>query len=343
MPHSRRNIALSVVAVLLLTVAALAITAHYRGTSPSGAALASGTTPGTEAAETSPIDDLAAGPANADDNAASAGANGADGAPQSWPHALPSAGTPVAEAFDELYARAKRGDMGAACWLGQELQRCAQARTSATYAADMERMAAQQSETPDRAVGMITNMEARARQLGEGCADLQPEQLDKAFELRLSAAKAKPELRVPMVLEPSLDRANFLGDLERWAEYKRLALPWLEQAAHEGDAPALIVLARIYGDHRVINRSNPPFRIRDDAKFVMYSDLMARYGIVFPAAQADLDAARARLSIEARTAVAQQVDALVKPEIAPLTESEKFAELGRSYGARPDVSVCDAP
>ena len=148
---------------------------------------------------------------------------------------------------------------------------------------------------------------------------------------------------MPLVLEPSLDKGNFLGDLERWAEYKRVALPWLEQAARKGDAPALIALARIHGDHRALNRANPPFRIRDDAKFVLYSDLIARYGIVFPAAHADLEAARARLSVEARTTLAQQVDALTRPEIAPMAESEKFAQLSRSYGAPPDISVCDAP
>lgn len=343
MPHSRRNIALSVAAVLLLTVAALAITAHYRGTSPSGAALASENAPGAEAAEPSPINDLAAGPANADDTAASAGASGADGAPQSWPHALPSAGTSVAEAFDELYARAKRGDAGAACWLGQELQRCAQARQSAEYATEMERMTTQQSETSDRAVGMISAMEARSRQLGEGCADLRPEQMDKAFELRLLAARSKPALRVPTVLNPPLDRANFLPDLDRWAEYKRVAVPWLEQAAREGDAPALIALARIYGDHRTMVRLPPPFRVRDDARFVLYSDLMARYGIAFPAAQADLDAARARLSVDARAALAQQVDTLVRPEIDPLNEGQIAAALSQSFGPNGDPASCEAP
>lgn len=341
MPHSRRNIALSVVAVLLLTIAAMAVTAHYRAPRTSDEVVAA-----------EQRDDSGRSAIATDASATLLGADGIDDSldgrsahinSASEPQPLPSAGTPVAEAFDELYARAKRGDTAAACWLGQELQRCAWARQSANYANNMETMAAQRSQTPEHAVNMINAMETRAKQLGEGCDELLPAQLDKAFELRLRAASVKPSLRVAMTLDPSLDRRDFLNDLERWAEYKRVAVPWLEQAARQGDAPALIALARVYGDHRKYVQMNPPFRIRDDAKFVLYSDLMARYGIAFSAAQPDLDAARARLSIEAQAKVAQQVDAMVIPGIEPLDESGVGAALGRSINQAPDLAACEAP
>ena len=67
MPHSRRHIALSVAAVLLLAVVALAITAHQRRTSSSRSASASESALGADAAATSATGSGAPDQANADD------------------------------------------------------------------------------------------------------------------------------------------------------------------------------------------------------------------------------------------------------------------------------------
>lgn len=257
------------------------------------------------------------------------------------PEPLPHEGTAVAEVYDTLHARAQRGDAHAACWLGQELQRCARARNTRLLAGELEQRTASQQVTPDNAVRAITFLESRSRQLADGCESLTQEQLDRAFELRLQAAQNLPDLRLSVVLDPALDTANFLADLDRWADYRRVALPWLEQAAREGDAPALIAISRVFGDHRRLQRLNPPFRIHDDRRFVLYSDLMARYGIVFPAAQADLDAARARLSPEQQAQVMQEVGRLYRPEIPTLNPIQVNQALGYSMSPESSIAPCE--
>jgi len=88
-------------------------------------------------------------------------------------------------------------------------------------------------------------------------------------------------------------------------------------------------------------RLNPPFRIADDAKFVLYADLMSRYGIRFEAAQADLDAARERLSADAQAKVLRQVDALYLPQQEKLSEEQAKQKLTESFATRADPSQCE--
>jgi hypothetical protein len=254
---------------------------------------------------------------------------------------LPSTDTNVAEVFDIFYSRAQRGDARAACWLGQSLKRCASARKQMQSANELIEISAQMKEPADSLVNNIAGIEQFGRSLDKGCDGLSDAQLDMAFTLEMQAAQAIPELRLRAVLAPALDPSQFLRDLDRWADYKRVAVPWLEEAAKRGDPTALITLARVFGDHRRLVRLNPPFRIADDAKFVLYADLMSRYGIRFEAAQADLDAARERLSADAQAKVLRQVDALYLPQQEKLSEEQAKQKLTESFATRADPSQCE--
>lgn len=330
----RRRILIFIAAAALLTGAAIWMIGT-RAEQPTASTLQVNPEKPADHAEKTIHSDIAIDSmATADEHAI---ATGHDSAPEP----LPNEGTAVAEVYDTLHARAQRGDAHAACWLGQELQRCARARNTRLIAGELERRTASEQITPDNAVRAITFLENRSRQLADGCESLTPEQLDQAFELRLQAAQNLPELRVSVALDPALDTANFLADLDRWADYRRVALPWLEQAAREGDAPALIAISRVFGDHRRLQRINPPFRIRDDRRFVLYTDLMARYGIVFPAAQADLDAARARLTPDQQAQVTQEVGQLYKPEIASFDKQQGQMALRQSMSPESTTAVCE--
>jgi hypothetical protein len=256
---------------------------------------------------------------------------------------LPASDTVVADVFDELYDRAQRGDARAACWLGRSLKRCAKANAQMKSANELIDISAKMNEPNDSLVKNIARIEQFGRSLDAGCSGLGDEQFDMAFALEMQAARAIPKLRLHTVLDPGLDPRMFIRDLDRWTEYKRVALPWLEEAAANGEPAALITLARIFGDHRRVVRLYPPFRIRDDAKFVLYSDLMARYGIHFDAAQHDLDAARARLTTDAQAEVLEQIDALYRPEREKLSAEQVQDKLRESLDVRADPSQCDVP
>lgn len=256
---------------------------------------------------------------------------------------LPPSGTVVAEVFDELYSRSQHGDARAACWLGRALIRCAKANLQLGVANELIDIGAKMNDPNDSIVKNIARIEQFGHSLDAGCNGLGDEQFDQAFALKMQAARAIPTLRLPTVLDPGLDPRMFLRDLDRWAEYKRVALPWLEEAATRGEPAALITLARIFGDHRRVARLYPPFRVRDDAKFVLYSDLMARYGIRFDAAQNDLDAARERLSSDTQAEILHRIDALYRPEREKLNAEQVQEKLRESLDVRADPSQCDAP
>lgn len=332
------KLAWSVAFVALLALAALAGYAH-RGE-------LSRTNPSTRGTDDKPVAVSKNPMPTADIEATSrSDAALADPSPQEpfFVDPLPPPGTVIADVFDALYERAQRGDARAACWLGRSLKRCAKAKAQMESATELIDISAKMNEPNDSLVKNIALFEQFGHALDAGCSGLGDEQFDMAFAFEMQAARAIPMLRLHTVLDPGLDPRMFIRDLEHWTEYKRVALPWLEQAAANGEPAALITLARIFGDHRRVVRLYPPFRIRDDAKFVLYSDLMARYGIRFDAAQHDLDAARARLTTDAQAEVLEQTDALYLPEREKLSTEHVQEKLRESLDVRADPAQCDAP
>lgn len=230
-----------------------------------------------------------------------------------WP-ALPPIDAPLADVLDELIDRARRGDSKAACRLGVELKRCHIAHATRSMAADVERDASRRRDVPDTAVNAIARLQDSAERGGEGCAGVALDQLKTAFQWQKQAAQADPRLRVAFALAPALDPRDFVNELESWGEYRALALPWLEAAAAEGDVSAVIALARVHGDMRRTGPRVPPFRVEDDERFVVYADLMQRYGSRVDIVISEAAAARGRLSLESQGRARTRADALYRPD-----------------------------
>lgn len=185
----------------------------------------------------------------------------------------------------------------------------------------------------------IARLQTRAEQGAQGCAGVGIDVLRSAFQWQRQAALADPGLRVAFALSPALDPHEFVNELDAWREYRALALPWLEAAAADGDVAAVIALARVHGDLRRTGPRVPPFRVEDDERFVVYADLMQRYGAHADIVARQADAARARLSPAARERAQARADALYRPD-AVLDPAAADAAMRRSLQAVPDAERC---
>jgi hypothetical protein len=277
--------------------------------------------------------DPASGPSLASDGTA------AQAPSAGWPP-LPAVGVPLADVFDELAARGRRGDAAAACRLAADLSRCTMARYSRSYASDAERDLARRDSTPDQAVQSIARAQAFSEAQWHGCDGLEDRHYAGAFDWQRQAAILDPSLRLAVVLRPALNPRDFITDLDRWAEYRRLALPWLEAAAREGDAAAVIALARVYGDHRAHTMLAPPFRIRDDQRFVQYAELMEHYGVGLQVVRQSASQAAARLSPEAQAVARQRAMEMLDPGMPPLDATAADKAHAASLRASIDAERC---
>jgi hypothetical protein len=185
----------------------------------------------------------------------------------------------------------------------------------------------------------LQNEQQRAESV---CADLPEAHFDLAFALQLQAARAMPELRVWAASNPALDTQNFVNELARWEEYRRIALPWLQAAAEEGDLAALIVLARIHGDSRRPGPQTPPFRQIDDAAFVHYANVLERRGVVLPRLQSAASEARNRLDADTLARVQDMTDALAAKQPSAVPDDAAIRQaMRRSFSDTHEAVDCD--
>lgn len=256
-----------------------------------------------------------------------------------WPP-LPPLDAPVAEVFDDLVDRARRGDAKAACRLGAELQRCLMASANSNAAASIELDVSRRNTTPEGAADAIARLQSAAETRGRGCDGVAMEQMRTAFQWQKQAALANPDLRVAFALSPALDPRDFVNELDAWQEYRTLAMPWLEAAAAQGDVAAVIALARVHGDMRRTSPPMPRFRMQDDEAFVVYADLMQRYGSNVAIVQREADAARERLSPDARQRASDRADALYRAD-AVLDEAAAGEAMRMSLRGVPEPERCE--
>jgi len=255
---------------------------------------------------------------------------------------LPPIGTPVAEVFDSLKARADRGDASASCRLAQELQRCSEAVWTNSMSTSVENDLARQPSTPAGVPETLARMRATAASQGVGCEGLSDEQRSLAFDYQMRAAEARPHLRMWAALNPALDPFNFVNDLDRWQHYKSKAMMWMEQAAMNGDLSAVIALQRVHGDLRRNGPPYPRFRIRDDERFVMYTQLLSRYGIDFAVVKPEFDARRAQLDAAALARIDAKVISLYRSEVPPMNPLRSGEALRDSIRFVPRPGDCEA-
>lgn len=297
--------------------------------------------------ESTPAAEVAPGGSGSTADASDASATARDeatptpaAATATWPP-LPAPDAAVAQVFDELADRAKRGDTAAACRLASDLQRCAKTLSQRELASNLQDQAARYEQTPAGMVDYIANLERRQESIGDRCDGLQSAQLAQAFDFQRQAALAQPELRVWFALNPALERRDFVTELERWAEYRRLAMPWLEAAAREGDPAALIALARVHGDLRRNSPPWPPFRIDDPVRAFAYNDALLRLGAQYRGLRIGAANARARLDAEAQARATELADALVETGAAHADSAAIAVAMDRTFEPLPASGECE--
>lgn len=166
---------------------------------------------------------------------------------------LPPPDLPLAEIYDELAERARRGDADAACRLAAELDRCTTARRQLYSIRRYEDFAATDgrrnnpSETIPLDDSMIAFMASTLEQyepIEALCRDIEPERLREAYDFqRIAAERGNSNMRLLYATRPMLDRTYFLDDLDRWHDYRETAPIMLQRALAEGVAAAVPPLA----------------------------------------------------------------------------------------------------
>lgn len=257
---------------------------------------------------------------------------------------LPPLDAPLAETFDALLERMRRGDARAACRLSLDLARCFQHAEHGRWGRTFEREAVR-AQDPARASRLIDNaahMQEMRQRNDLFCAGVAAEQLEWSFPAQLAAARWNPGMRVWAASAPALDQLNFLADLEGWEQYRAVALPWLLEAGLAGDPAAQILLARVYGDDRRPRPPIPPFRSIDDAQFVTWASVLARRGIVFEAVERAAGEAQARLGPQASAqALAEAERILTRGPADPLGAAEREAATRISFAPAPGNDSCE--
>lgn len=259
------------------------------------------------------------------------------------PAPLPPPDTPLAEMFEPLLERARSGDSGAACRLASELQRCRDEAVRRGFGGrEMEARVAGEDDDERREamIRAMARMEEERERAERVCTGITSEQIALAFPLQLQAAQARPELRTWVAINPALDTRFFLDDIERWQQYRQVAMPWLEAAAARGDPSALIALARVHGDDRHYGPPIPPFREPDDARFITYASLLERYGLSIWAVQRAAGQARERVAADVLAAAERRADALFRPD-AVIPREQRSRTMRESFQRAPQSVDCD--
>lgn len=259
------------------------------------------------------------------------------------PEPLPAADMPIDEIFDALAERAAKGDARAACRLVVELQRCRSAGFFGRGTRGLERRAIREEDGARREamISQLARLEHERERSHTVCSGLSSEQLDRAFAYQQQAAQALPSLRTWAATHPALSIPNFVNELDAWQQYRRVALPWLESAALQGDYTALVALARAHAEREPHRMNLPPLSEPDVERFALYAGLLERRGLHIGLLQAELARARAGLEPAALGRVEREIDRLAAT--LPDTPPPQGPALGRAISGilPPDSSACE--
>lgn len=260
------------------------------------------------------------------------------------PQPLPPLEQPLAESFDALLDRVRRGDARAACRLAVDLARCHQNKQLAEWSSSYEREAARTAndERARRITDQVVMLDSALQRNDVFCANIDAERLQVSFPVQLAAARWNPELRLWLASQPALDPQRFLQDLDAWREYRAVALPWLREAALAGDPTAQVLMARVHGDDRRTGPPIPPFRELDDAAFVTWAQVLNRRNIIYQAVERAAAEAQQRLGPQASAAALAEADRILAASPAEKLDEEAGKAVTRqSFTPAPSAEFCD--
>lgn len=197
---------------------------------------------------------------------------------------LPAPGTPVADIYAALHARAGQGDVAAACRLSDDLSRCATERRNVASVQQITGAMADGSTTSANTEDfMATLLEQNARAAAL-CAGVTDAMLREAYPLQRQAAVRDPGRYARwLAANPALDRQDFVADLDRWQDYRKFATGYFQamlQARRLEDLPLLM------GVYAPVDQMGmrPPLRLEQPGVFLALYDVAQREGIALPTA-----------------------------------------------------------
>lgn len=253
---------------------------------------------------------------------------------------LPPLDARVVEHFDELQARAQRGEVAAACRLGYDLMLCReipQLERSVSFFVDS---AARGNEaTRTGTVELIRRIETRLARARSICEGATPAQLRSAWRyMALAAELGHADAGAAFAVDPPLDRQNFLVDLDGWRYYRDNAARLLRRAAANGSWSAIYFLQGDYAG-RNPGFDRPPAVEADPLMAVAYALVLERVGDADTAGArgqeiADLTRAWPPERLARAEAIADEMLARHPPPVAPIPFSE--AALGPH-----DATACE--
>ncbi len=243
-PESRRHRIRVALAVALAAAAAIAV--WKLGAAPIAM-------PPREEAGESEIPPAVSAPQGADDEVGTGSTTAApaetqDVTPPPSPQPLPDANTPLVDVIDAMEDRARRGEVRAACWVGEALRQCHAHSARERQAIDSdeqiaERIARQNlsAAEQDRQLRGALRRRDEAQRLGRVCEALPRERSRRApyFLLQAGQAGHVPSVLRFVQLDPYSGAIDMVADPALAQLFHQHAVPMLIRALETGSPAAI--------------------------------------------------------------------------------------------------------
>lgn len=186
---------------------------------------------------------------------------------ESPPSPLPPANTPLADIFDELDQRARRGDAAAACRLGGELQRCRHFGVGAwgqVFRINEDRFAANlagrdlSGDQLRQETDHYLRLDSAMKRIETVCADIQLDQLPSSMRYFEMAARAGHHLSTIEFITGALQVEDLFQDPDLIPLFKKNAPRYFRSALEAGEPTAFNLLRMItFSPHSVMSSVVP--------------------------------------------------------------------------------------
>jgi hypothetical protein len=174
------------------------------------------------------------------------------------PRPLPPPGTPLAQTFDKLKARADAGDAAAASRLYHDLHRChemqrkqrnIERRAAALLDRDTRKLLPEELEDHDRMLQSLQEDLQEIHAYGDPCAGMTREQVDSLVPVTLRAAQLGDVKAIDCYVGSYFGAMPGLLDHPEWlADFRGNTAPLFDIAVHRGDWGAVELLHQAFGN-----------------------------------------------------------------------------------------------